>query len=548
MRKIKSKKSKTGANIKAPVIQLNAVEQNMLKMELINNLENKFPFTSLKEKLEAECARDLAVRLIYFPDDLYMCEAIDFLINSSKTPIIVDNEYAFWDHKIYMKRGDEFVRICVHPEITKKALKDFKVMYSHSLRIKHTLTEIVLDGMKIMKEDRRYNPAFNTIHTLINLLDRESESVVKFIDKMSRMLEDEFVGRYDVKISTSELHKVVEDAFTNISAQLDAEIKTMNTNILKKMGVPNTIMKKVMETRVNNAEPVFSEWRTAFMKAMMTEYSVDKTQDLIAILSSLTNPSTEAAPHVFKNENEIRHCEFIHKVNESIVETAESDIVVRFDLNGPYIRSFYNTHYHVTVNDISISEPFDIAVPTVIMSGAGRVIMGGNPCTVTIYDRDSEEAFNDMMTKKDGSLKCPVADYEDLYYDMWNLNKKVAHIKMADGTEFILNDKFETKVTVMNHLKSEQQTSFGLSAVVDALKEFAHYLSSNTLDGINVTFREKEDDLKGVRRDYTAPRYRKGCVVKAHFRHYKSGVITFVKPHVRRGTNVINGKIVIDIK
>lgn len=77
------------------------------------------------------------------------------------------------------------------------------------------------------------------------------------------------------------------------------------------------------------------------------------------------------------------------------------------------------------------------------------------------------------------------------------------------------------------------------------LKSFLIYIKSSmeNVADINVRVQETHSTSLGKKRNITS---RKGCLVKGHFRHYKSGLITFVHPYTRKGSN-FEGRIIIEI-
>lgn len=76
------------------------------------------------------------------------------------------------------------------------------------------------------------------------------------------------------------------------------------------------------------------------------------------------------------------------------------------------------------------------------------------------------------------------------------------------------------------------------------LKVLHNYIKAAAENLVDVNVKIKENhSLKSHNRNIIS---RKGCVVKGHFRHYKSGIITFVHPYARKGTN-FEGSVIIEI-
>ena len=81
------------------------------------------------------------------------------------------------------------------------------------------------------------------------------------------------------------------------------------------------------------------------------------------------------------------------------------------------------------------------------------------------------------------------------------------------------------------------------------LRELATYLSEKQQDGsISMKLVEVEERYDKKRKSSSFTVYeRKSSWVRAHYRHYKSGVVTLVTAHSRKGTNVTNDRLVLNL-
>ena len=87
---------------------------------------------------------------------------------------------------------------------------------------------------------------------------------------------------------------------------------------------------------------------------------------------------------------------------------------------------------------------------------------------------------------------------------------------------------------------------FEVRKIMQCIVDAHNYLKSKETDGsIDFYFEESEEVIHRVtkRRQIV---YRRGSFVRGHYRHYKSGIVTLVRPHVRKGTNYI-GEYVLEL-
>ena len=349
-------------------------------------------------------------------------------------------------------------------------------------------------------------------------------------------------------LSNLEVYKLVKRVFNDSVAQ---EIKDAIDDYYNSIdGLEDMLFGNLI--RSSKISATFQSHRFAMVSRMA---SFDKTPNRMfidAMISSFSVVNKGSYAYLDKTiTNRPFSVEYgmLPDANREVVNISKKDIVVRFDENGSYIQDLKmiepvnSTKY--TAEHIYIDDTFDMVVPYFIDSLDDIASIIPTICSVTTYSRDQEDAFNDLLTDPvSHKLLCSPEVYEELYDDMWHLLKKVVVVKTLDGRMYVFNNNFELRYKISGHTVTEDH--YFVNGVVNALRTMGEYLYNHTLDGIDITYLEHEDHSNKI--SYTTPHYRKGCVVKAHFRHYKSGVITFVKPHVRRGTNVINGKIVIDIK
>lgn len=349
-------------------------------------------------------------------------------------------------------------------------------------------------------------------------------------------------------ISRLEIYKLVKKVFNDSVAQDIKDAIDEHYNNIE--GLEDNLFGSMLrDCKIN---PTFQSYRFVMLSKMA---SYDKTPNRMFIDAIIASFSViNKGSYAFMDKDDTKKSFDVEygmlvNANKEIANISNKDIVVRFDENGSYIQDLKileSTDSKYTAEHIYIDDTFDMVVPYFVDSLSDITSIIPTICSVTTYSRDQEDAFNDLLTDPvSHKLLCSSEVYEELYDDMWHLFKKVVVVKTLDGRMYVFNNNFELKYKISGNTFMEDH--YFVNGVVNALRTMGEYLYNHTLDGIDITYLEHEDHSND-KRSYTTPHYRKGCVVKAHFRHYKSGVITFVKPHVRRGTNVINGKIVIDIK
>lgn len=345
---------------------------------------------------------------------------------------------------------------------------------------------------------------------------------------------------------------IINDAcgsYDNFKRELSRVVFDMCKNIDK------TIIDKIVSDQVDKTTKIIKEWiydrfkkkveidnpfkclRACMYYVPKDKYSVDGDKYIYSVLMSAIIEPRDGRP--------------LEIANTRLLYASDNDVMVRFDMNSEYVTTMVAKKHpslpKVDANDISISN-FDMVVPLPIIVLEHGV--GGFIANVTIYDKDSEADFSNAVFDENG--KCLLGSdltYEELYSDLWSLNKKAVIMNFC-GVKFVLNHNFEIKWWIIEDVNKTTQEDIMIYsfAVMGSLKALAYYLKTNINNGINITFHEKEVRQSSDKRKSAEVVYRKGCVVRAHFRHYKSGIVTFVKPHIRRGTDVVNGKVIIDIK
>ena len=99
------------------------------------------------------------------------------------------------------------------------------------------------------------------------------------------------------------------------------------------------------------------------------------------------------------------------------------------------------------------------------------------------------------------------------------------------------------------YYKASYINAWFVYTVMYYLNELAIYLNEKKQDGsISMKLVEVEEtyDKKRKSSSFTIHE-RKGSWVRAHYRHYKSGVVTLVTAHSRKGTNVTNDRLVLNL-
>ena len=374
--------------------------------------------------------------------------------------------------------------------------------------------------------------------------DMANYTVEAFLDKFTKHVKD----ITETTLSNIETYKLIKTVY---NYAVEQDIKDAIDDYYDSIdGLEDMLFGNLL--RSSKINPTFQSHRFVMLSKMA---SFDKTPNRMFIDAIISSFSViNKGSYAFMDKDVINkpfNVEYgmLPDANREVVNISNKDIVVRFDENGSYIQDLKileSVDSKYTAEHIYINDTFDMVVPYFVDSLEDIASIIPTICSVTTYSRDQEDEFNELLTDPvSHKLLCSPEVYEELYDDMWHLFKKVVVVKTLDGRMYVFNNNFELRYKISGHTVTEDY--YFVKGVVTALRTMGEYLYNHTLDGIDITYLEHEDHSND-KRSYTTPHYRKGCVVKAHFRHYKSGVITFVKPHVRRGTNVINGKIVIDIK
>ena len=165
-----------------------------------------------------------------------------------------------------------------------------------------------------------------------------------------------------------------------------------------------------------------------------------------------------------------------------------------------------------------------------------EVIYRGNPDRLNYYAFDSDDKLIPDLTPE--SYEC-IYDYI-----------------MGEGNVLVLNHREKTifldeKLTMTNVISiyehdSVTYTTFELRKIIQCIIDAYNYLKSKEIDG-SIDFYFEENEI--VTHQSTKRRkiiHRRGSFVRGHYRHYKSGVVTLVRPHVRKGTNYV-GEYILEI-
>ena len=267
--------------------------------------------------------------------------------------------------------------------------------------------------------------------------------------------------------------------------------------------------------------------------------------------------------HMSNYDNEKIYCYNANRLildNELVVDNSVSDVIIRFNPTSETVGKIYeardrekNVRHKLT--DIKMAMDFDMVMPRysgssiAIFTSTKSASFYGDHVHVEILDREQEDVFNNYMFDDNGECVCNNMTYEELYNDMWSMNKKVMVVTIPGIDGFMMFDNnLDIRVSTIATMANSYVRCPFVTAILCCMRTIIEYLNNEVDKGfVNINFIE-HDYLKGTKRSYNCPNGRKGTVVRAHFRHYKSGVVTLVKPHIRRGTSVINGKIVLDIK
>lgn len=405
-------------------------------------------------------------------------------------------------------------------------------------------------------------------------LERVSKSIIKVLEKNINILMDDNVNQNVINMRKSIITRINTSAMAYKESELttSALIYSVISQLLR-------FVRTFIVVGAYHDDSVIAPAAIITEQTPINEYVINEAgketyytgldgmdpndMEIINGIASLNDSYSEirrdTVMNMIQHDSKLIYCydaRMLERDNVSAVYEAVTEMVVRFNPTPDTLDKIYNTETidKCRLSDIKLTNEFDMVIPR--YSGGNLATISetlfanyyGDHISVQILDRDHEDIFNDIMFR-DGECICNDVLYDELYDDMWNLDKRVMVVRFPGVDGFMMFDNdINFRINTIDSMNTAYARCPFVRAVKLSLAALIKYINNGVDKGfININFIE-HDYLKGVKRDYTSSFNRKGTVVRAHFRHYKSGIITLVKPHIRRGTVVANGKVVVDIK
>lgn len=169
--------------------------------------------------------------------------------------------------------------------------------------------------------------------------------------------------------------------------------------------------------------------------------------------------------------------------------------------------------------------------------------------TVGIYFGDDHPKAIALLDNKFNFLKTsngyPIMfEFERVRSDIYNMLDVINEIGKASKSKNKSPEDIRFDIS-LDYAKEKSAILDMVIRSVTFLKSFYVYIKSSldNVKDIDIRVHEVQNTNGHSKRNIN---YRKGCLVKGHFRHYKSGLVTFVHPYTRKGTN-FEGRIVIEM-
>lgn len=169
--------------------------------------------------------------------------------------------------------------------------------------------------------------------------------------------------------------------------------------------------------------------------------------------------------------------------------------------------------------------------------------------TIEIYFGDEHPKATALLDNKLNILKSSsgfplIFGFDNVRSDIYDVFDIINEIDKVSKTKNEDPENIRTSIGI-DYAKNKSEILNIIIRSITFLKSFYVYIKSNidNTKDIDIRVHEVQNTNGHSKRNIN---YRKGCLVKGHFRHYKSGLVTFVHPYTRKGTN-FEGRIVIEI-
>lgn len=201
------------------------------------------------------------------------------------------------------------------------------------------------------------------------------------------------------------------------------------------------------------------------------------------------------------------------------------DVIRNWTIPGLIKAIFPNRIFVNAINAVLVADHF-----------AFEVIYKGNADRLNDYAFSSDNEMIDALTP----------ELYDEIYDYIRSEGNVLVLRHRGETMFLdENMKFFT-LNFLFKCDNVMYSLFEVRKITQCIIDAHNYLKSKETDG-SIDFYFEENEIvthQSMKRRQII--HRRGSFVRGHYRHYKSGVVTLVRPHVRKGTNYI-GEYVLEI-
>lgn len=233
---------------------------------------------------------------------------------------------------------------------------------------------------------------------------------------------------------------------------------------------------------------------------------------------------------------------------ESTLKNGKSNLSIRF-ISDKFKYTLVGNYNYVksnVVDEWSIPGPIKCVFPTQICLNPECSVLLADTFEFEVIYKGNSDKLNDYMFDQDNKLLRGFSSIEyDKVYEHVARRGNAMVICYGDFRIIITNESIITNLTDSSYNATAIEI-FDFGKITQCIAAAHNYLKSKESDGsIDFYFEESEEVVhQSTKRSQII--HRRGSFVRGHYRHYKSGVVTLVRPHVRKGTNYI-GEYVLEI-
>lgn len=227
-----------------------------------------------------------------------------------------------------------------------------------------------------------------------------------------------------------------------------------------------------------------------------------------------------------KSDMSIRFVSEKYKKHDIFTDgTGIRDVVRNWTIPGLIKAIFPNRIFVNAINAVLVADHF-----------AFEVIYKGNADRLNDYAFNSNNEMIDELTP----------ELYDEIYDYIRSEGNVLVLRHRGVTMFLDENVKFFALKFLFKCDNVMYSLFEVRKITQCIIDAYSYLKSKETDG-SIDFYFEENEIvthQSTKRHQIIQR--RGSFVRGHYRHYKSGVVTLVRPHVRKGTNYI-GEYVLEL-